>query len=61
MQAVLFSKCNVEGVIRGNTQMNGERVRHHVTSIGQNNNSLGQQLMTVCFRKVCTFMSQQKS
>lgn len=39
----------------------GEKARHHVTSIGQNNNPQGQQLMAVYFRKVCTFMSQQKS
>ena len=34
----------------------GEKARHRVTSIGQNNNPQGQQLMAVC-----TFMNQQKS
>lgn len=54
-----------EGMLKalcvGIHKWDGEKARHHVTSIGQNNNPKGQQLMAVCFRKVCTFMSQQKS
>ena len=40
----------------GIQKWDGEKARHRVTSIGQNNNPQGQQLMAVC-----TFMSQQKS
>ena len=45
----------------GIQKWDGEKASHHVTSIGQNNKPQRQQLFAVCFHKVCTFMSQQKS
>lgn len=54
----LFCFLNVmlKALCVGIHKWDGEKARHHVTNIGQNNNPQGQQLMAVC-----TFMNQQKS